>query len=121
MRVKHVWTMLAVVGLAVVTAHSSASADGIEPAKRAKKRPPAPAAEPYYRGREPFPGVSQVDPYAYQYEPRGYYPYYNSGYWRPNCGQCVTHYQHPPYWAAWGYTPALWEPVYEGRIRRHHW
>lgn len=25
----------------------------------------------------------RVDPYAYRYEKRGYYPYYNSGYWRP--------------------------------------
>ena len=23
------------------------------------------------------------DPYAYRYEPRGYYPYYRSDYWRP--------------------------------------
>ncbi len=23
-----------------------------------------------------------VDPYAYQHSPRGYYPYYNAGYWK---------------------------------------
>jgi hypothetical protein len=121
MRVKHVGMMLAVAGTAVIAAYSSASADGVERPYNVKKRP-ASNGEVYYRSpREPFPGVSRVDPYAYQYEPRGYYPYYNSGYWRPNCGQCVTYYQHPPYWAAWGYTPAVWEPVYEGPIRRHHW
>jgi hypothetical protein len=26
--------------------------------------------------------VYQVDPYAYHYEQRGYYPHYQSGYWR---------------------------------------
>ena len=26
---------------------------------------------------------SYADPYAYQFVPRGYYPAYNSGYWRP--------------------------------------
>jgi hypothetical protein len=122
MTVRHVRLSVAVFGLVAAGFASSAIADGMAPAQRAKKRPPPAASEAYYRGpREPFPGWSRVDPYAYQYEPRGYYPYYNSGYWKPNCGQCVTYYQHPPYWAAWGYTPSVWEPVYDRDIRRHHW
>lgn len=27
--------------------------------------------------------IYRVDPYAYHYEQRGYYPHYKSGYWRP--------------------------------------
>jgi hypothetical protein len=46
------------------------------------------------------------DPYAYRYEPRGYYPYYNSGYWKPAWvmrQRPRPYYVHPPYYAAWGY------------------
>lgn len=39
-----------------------------------------------------------VDPYAYQYSPRGYYPYYNSGYWRPAAEVRARNYQHYHYW-----------------------
>jgi hypothetical protein len=55
-------------------------------------------------------GVADVtDPYAYYVAPRGYYPYYNSGYWRPaaelawrrRC--CRPHFVLPPYHQAWGY------------------
>ena len=54
-----------------------------------------------------------VDPYAYQYSPRGYYPYYNSRYWKP--AHVVrernrAHYNNwnvqPPrykYYPSWGY------------------
>lgn len=43
------------------------------------------------------------DPYAYRYEPRGYYPYYNSRYWRP--GRLVRKrrgIRGPRYYPAWG-------------------
>jgi len=76
-----------------------------------------------------------VDPYAYQYSPRGYYPYYNSRYWRP--AQVIRernhqHYQHwnvqPPrykYYPSWG-KPKHWhhrEWHYEqhGGHRPWHW
>ena len=61
-----------------------------------------------------------TDPYAYRYEPRGYYPYYNSGYWRPLCASnnsCVPRAMQPPYYQAWGYP----KPVYYERIRPWHW
>ncbi|HEX5599867.1 MAG TPA: hypothetical protein VFX46_04455, partial [Hyphomicrobiaceae bacterium] len=51
-------------------------------------------------------GYFIADPYAYRYEPRGYYPYYDAGYWRPLCGakvDCVPRAFQPPYWKAWGY------------------
>jgi hypothetical protein len=69
------------------------------------------------------------DPYAYRYEPRGYYPYYNSGYWKPlhvmrkRCRPC---YVLPPYYQAWGYPKRgyhhrQWHAEHHGRIRHHHW
>jgi hypothetical protein len=65
-----------------------------------------------------------ADPYAYRYEPRGYYPYYDSHYWRrPR----AVHrpYLLPPYYQAWGY-PRRWEHrewhnQNHGRIRPWHW
>ena len=67
-------------------------------------------------------GYFVTDPYAYRYEPRGYYPYYDSGYWRYYCGSkvnCVPAAYQPPYWKAWGYPKPL--RVYHGRIRPWHW
>lgn len=68
-----------------------------------------------------------VDPYAYRYVPRGYYPYYNSGYWRP-VGQ-VRKGQHgplPPYYKAWGdnkryYNHREWQARHHGRIHFGYW
>jgi hypothetical protein len=69
------------------------------------------------------------DPYAYRYEPRGYYPYYNSGYWKPAHvlrARGRRHYVHPPYYAAWGYPDRhyhhrAWHAYHHGRIRHGHW
>lgn len=69
-----------------------------------------------------------TDPYAYRYEPRGYYPYYNSGYWVPaRCyHRCRQTYRLPPYYKAWGaskrhYHHRKWHHRHHGRIRHHHW
>lgn len=71
-----------------------------------------------------------TDPYAYRYEPRRYYPAYNSGYWVPaKCyRRCKPHYRLPRYYKAWGYPKRR---SYHGhrhhrrhhhvRHRRHHW
>lgn len=50
-------------------------------------------------------GYEDVDPYAYEYRPPGYYPYYNSGYWRPaeEMRKPRPYYVQPPYYPAWGY------------------
>jgi hypothetical protein len=69
-----------------------------------------------------------TDPYAYRYEARGYYPYYDAGYWRPLCASassCVPSAFQSPYWKAWGY-PKPWSNrefhrVYHGRIKPWHW
>lgn len=58
-----------------------------------------------------------ADPYAYYPARRGYYPYYNSGYWRPTYELRYrrAHYRPfaplPRYYQAWGY-PA---PIYYKR------
>ena len=67
-----------------------------------------------------------TDPYAYRYEPRGYYPYYNSAYWQPAYkvrGRNRAGYIHPPYYQAWGYpvrnyNHVEWHYAHHGR---HHW
>jgi len=69
------------------------------------------------------------DPYAYRYEPRGYYPYYNSGYWKPAYvlrKRGRPYYVHPPYYAAWGYPDwryrhRAWHAAHHGYIRHDHW
>ncbi len=50
-----------------------------------------------------------TDPYAYRYVPRRYYPYYNSGYWRPAAmlryrkACCRPWPVLPRYYESWGY------------------
>lgn len=67
------------------------------------------------RGRAVYHGDDGGDPYAYRYEPRGYYPYYGSSYWRP-AGEMLLYrdrYRHelPRYYPAWGYPrPAERDP-----------
>jgi hypothetical protein len=74
------------------------------------------------------------DPYAYRFSPRGYYPYYNSGYWAPARyirERSHAHYYHwievrPPYFSSWGaprkyWNHREWHARHHGRIRRHHW
>jgi len=69
-----------------------------------------------------------TDPYAYRYEPRAYYPYYNSGYWRPahEMRKRRPHFALPPYYKAWGYPKKHykhreWHAKHHGRHRVGHW
>lgn len=69
-----------------------------------------------------------ADPYAYRYEPRGYYPYYNSGYWRParEMRAARPHFKLPKYYKAWGhpnrhYKHVEWHLKHYGGHRRHQW
>lgn len=121
MRLTHLCATAAACAMLALPTLSPAHADGWETTKRARRHAAPVQRTDRAEREELFAGWSRVDPYAYQYEPRGYYPYYNSGYWRPNCLQCAPRYQHPPYWAAWGYTPAYGERPYEGRIAPWHW
>ncbi|MGQ0456753.1 MAG: hypothetical protein ACT4OU_06805 [Hyphomicrobium sp.] len=70
-------------------------------------------------------GWHDPDRYNYSYEPRGYYPYYNSGYWGP---PRVKRYQGelPPYFSSWGapdqnYSHVEWHERNYGGHRRGHW
>jgi hypothetical protein len=76
----------------------------------------------------------EPDRYAYRFSPRGYYPYYNSGYWSPARyvrERSHQHYYHwievrPPYFSSWGaprkyWNHREWHAKHHGRIRRHHW
>lgn len=65
------------------------------------------------------------DPYHYRYQPRGYYPYYNSRYWgRPRIRRHRAYV--PPYYASWGaprwrYRHGEWHRRHHGRHRHGHW
>ena len=80
-----------------------------------------------YRHRHKYRTNSYEDPYRYCYVPRGSYPYYNSGYWRPR-HQVKTHYRfkQPPYYKAWGenrrhYRHREWHRNNHGRIPFWRW
>jgi hypothetical protein len=70
-----------------------------------------------------------TDPYAYRYEPRGYYPFYNSGYWTKASEMRArrrARFIHPPYHSAWGssnwtYEYVDWRYRYHDRRRHGHW
>jgi len=65
------------------------------------------------------------DPYAYRPATRGYYPYYNSGYWHPASGRERPRYVLPKYYPAWGYTKHWhnreWHAENHGRHWPWHW
>lgn len=74
----------------------------------------------------------RFDPYGYEFSPRGYYPYYNSGYWRPTNELRYRRYHYrpyaslPPYYRAWGYPQRYyvhreWHRRHHGHHRHHHW
>lgn len=86
----------------------------------------------YPRYRHVYHSDFYTDPYAYRASPRGYYPYYNSGYWRPTnelryrraC--CRPFAALPPYYQAWGYPNyryvkyRKWHRGHHHHHRRHH-
>jgi hypothetical protein len=65
------------------------------------------------------------DPYGYLYQPRGYYPYYNSGYWVPVQEMRYRYRYHfalPKYYPAWGEPRPDWRRAeIPGRIYPWHW
>ncbi len=71
-----------------------------------------------------------VDPYAYQYSPRRYYPYKGSDYWQPTRTVRKRNYQHYNHWnvqaprykyyPSWGYSKHWDKHEYvPSRHRRH--
>ena len=79
----------------------------------------------YPRYRHVYLTHPSTDPYAYRWEPRGYYPYYNSGYWGP--ARVKRFRGHlPKYYASWGavkrgYHHVEWHRRHYGGHRRGNW
>lgn len=70
-------------------------------------------------------GCRHGDPYGYSYVYRGYYPYYNSGYWGPPRIKRFRGHV-PPYYASWGatrrgYHHVKWHRRHHGGHRRGDW
>ena len=69
-----------------------------------------------------------ADPYAYTPGNRGYYPYYNSGYWKARGDVALERpdYVHPTYYAGWGsnkkhWNQKEWHAKHHGLHERHEW
>jgi hypothetical protein len=120
----------ALAGLLTVNLDPSAAFGADLDRAGAKKRGPHHAA--YSRYAHVFP----EDPYTYRYEPRGYYPYYRSDYWRPTpyvLYRNRVHYNvwntRPPqfrFYQSWGYPVRTWRHKewhadHHGRHRPWHW
>lgn len=70
---------------------------------------------------EPYRVGSSTDPYAYQPSLPGYYPYVNSGQWRPieEMRRTSRHrYELPKYSQAWGWNSREWALA---NRRDHRW
>lgn len=123
---------VALVGLAI-TLPQSASADGIraKPDGRSKARHVTPRV---HSARSAY--DFDVDPYAWRYSPRGYYPYYGSDYWAKaryikarNRAHLNVWNTQPPYfhyYKAWSYpkkdwSQAAWHYDNHGFHHRWHW
>jgi hypothetical protein len=65
----------------------------------------------YPRYHHFYPSTGSDDPYAYSYEQRGYYPYYNSGYWkrRQDVALKRSHFHAPKYFRSWGANRTHWD------------
>lgn len=101
---------LAAVSAALVGANQSAFAFGLR--------------EPDLRDHPPY-EHKRPDPYAYFYDPRGWYPYYNSNEWGP---RKISRFngELPPYYGAWGankddYYHVEWHRQHYGGHRRGDW
>jgi hypothetical protein len=82
----------------------------------------------YPRYRHYYLTHGESDPFAYRSVPTGYYPYYNSGYWK-HASQVPlkrAHFKAPRYYAAWGankkhYNHVEWHTKHHGGHRHGHW
>lgn len=128
MRLKPMWAALAAIIASGVVVAAPAQAGGL--AYRHHHYDYYPAYHPvsykrvHRHVRPAVVGYAITDPYAYRYEPRGYYPYYDAHYWRPLCPRrlnCVPRQFQSPYWQAWGYPTARAHHTYEYRVRPWHW
>jgi len=110
MRSRVIALLVAALGLALVPATAEAGRRG------------TPHYYPFYHKH--YRSDFRFDPYAYEYSPRGYYPYYNSGHWRPTRELRYRRYNYrpyaslPPYYRAWGHPTRYYG--YRKPVRRYH-
>ena len=123
------WAALSAAILVILTAGSqTTAAGGLPGAARLDHRTSVrPAAEfvHYRRQFAQYHHYEAGDPYAYRYEPRGYYPYYGAGYWKHGFKPARPNFKRPPYYAAWGYERRWhnrsWHRAHHGRHWPWHW
>jgi hypothetical protein len=107
---------MAVAAVAAVLCFSSQSASAFDALHRPDLR---------YREFDPDKADALERYYHYFYDPRGYYPYYNSGEWGgPSINRFRGHL--PPYYASWGstnrrYRHVEWHRRHYGGHRRGDW
>ncbi len=112
--------LAAAIGLALIPAAAEAGQRRHHHQDHYNHRGWANAYEPFYHRH--YRSDWEYDPYAYFAEKPRYYPYYNSGQWRPTYELRYRrdHYRPyaalPPYYQAWGY-PARY---YKVRKYRHY-
>lgn len=103
--------VLAAAALAVIgtAAPDPTRAEGMESARPAKSRVVRRHAQAprfaHVFNIYGYPAASE-DPWAYSYQPRRYYPYYDSAYWRPH-SEMRYRYRYDlalgDYYSSWGY------------------
>ncbi len=128
MRIKSVLVMVATAIGLIVTATAPVSAFGWDrPDQRANWGAERDGRHSGYdrRDRHAYADHGFADPDTYRYEPRGYYPYYNSEYWgAPRVRRFRG--QLPPYYGSWGapvrnYRHVEWHRRHYGGHRRGDW
>ena len=82
----------------------------------------------YPRYRHYYLTNGQADPFGYDYRSRGYYPYYNAGYWKPAGDVSLRRadFVHPTYYEGWGdqrahSNHAKWHARNHGHHDHGHW
>ena len=121
MRVK---SLMALVAVAAAFATFSQAASAFDrPDKRGGRGWSHEDGSWHYSSR--YPRGYLDDRYAYFYDPRGWYPYYNSNQWGPP--RIKRHRENlPPYYASWGswnkrYYHVPWHRLHYGGHRTGNW
>lgn len=132
MRLKHSLARIAALAALVLTTLSPVAADGVRDKAEGYGKP----QHVHHRVYRPvYVHHYKVDPYAYQYSPRGYYPFYGSAYWQNSAyikKRNRLHYNawnvEPPrfkYYKSWGYPKHWhnreWHAKHHGYHHRWHW
>ena len=123
MRVNSLMALAAITAAFVIVSQSASAFDLYSPDKRGGTGWSRENGHWVYSSR--YPRGYLNDRYSYFYDPRGYYPYYNSGQWGP---PRISRFNGtlPPYYASWGswkknYYHVEWHRRHYGGHRRGDW